>query len=400
MDRQQHDGVVSTFAIIPARGGSKGLPGKNLLRVGGVPLVQRTVSAALGAELIDRVIVSTDDAAIAAAARHEGADVVDRPHELASDDATSESALLHALASLDAARVPAPDIVAMLQCTSPFTTSDIIDGTLRLFDDESVSCAFTGARSHAFLWRLTGGAAIPVNHDISERLRRQDQPAEYFDTGAVYAMRTAGLRETSNRFFGRIAIYEVGAAQGLEIDTELDLEIAELLVGRSDERRPGRVLPGVVTAVAFDFDGVLTDNRVITLTDGTEGVLSDRSDGLGVELLQRAGIDLVVLSKERNAVVAARCRKLKMELVQGLDDKLTAFLDWMRAGGHDPATVVFVGNDVNDVECLAAVGCGVVVADAHPSARLAANVVLTHRGGLGAVREVADLVLGLDGGRD
>lgn len=389
---------MSTFAIIPARGGSKGIPGKNLVRVGGVPLVQRTALAALGAELVDRVIVSTDDPAIAAAARDAGAEVVDRPRELAGDDATSESALLHALASLDGGAAPAPDIVAMLQCTSPLTTSQIIDGTLRLFDDESVSCAFTGARSHAFLWRLEDGAAVPVNHDISERLRRQDQPVEYFDTGAVYAMRTAGFREARNRFFGRIAIYEVGAEHGLEVDTELDLEIAEVLVARGGERRSRRLLPDPVTAIAFDFDGVLTDNRVITLTDGTEGVLSDRSDGLGVELLRKAGIDLVVLSKEKNPVVEARCKKLKMDLVQGLDDKVTAFVDWMRARGHDPASVVFVGNDVNDVDCLAAAGCGVVVADAHPSARLAADVVLAHRGGLGAVREVADLVSESPGG--
>jgi N-acylneuraminate cytidylyltransferase len=110
-------------------------------------------------------------------------------------------------------------------------------------------------------------------------------------------------------------------------------------------------------------------------------------------MLHNAGLPIVVLSKERDPVVAARCRKLGVEFVQAVDDKVGAFREWMSERVLDPTGVVFVGNDVNDVECLLAAGCGVVPADAHPSARAAADIVLSRPGGRGAVRELADLVL-------
>ncbi len=152
-------------------------------------------------------------------------------------------------------------------------------------------------------------------------------------------------------------------------------------------------LPERVEGLALDFDGVLTDNRVMTFPDGTEAVSSDRSDGMGIEMLRHAGIPMVVLSKEQHSVVAARCRKLGLDHTHGIDDKLTAFRAWIDEHGLDPASVVFVGNDVNDVECLELAGCGVAVADAHPAALAVADVVLTRTGGRGAVRELAELIL-------
>jgi N-acylneuraminate cytidylyltransferase len=136
----------------------------------------------------------------------------------------------------------------------------------------------------------------------------------------------------------------------------------------------------------------MTDNRVLTLDDGSEGVIANRGDGLGLERLRSCDVSVVVLSKEQNPVVTARCKKLGIEAVQGVDDKLQALRQWASDKGIGLGEVVFVGNDVNDLDVLEAVGCGVVVNDYHPDVLDAADVVLRQRGGHGAVREVCDLI--------
>jgi N-acylneuraminate cytidylyltransferase len=343
--------------------------------------------------MVERVFVSTDDPEIAAVAEAAGADVIARPDNLADDAATSEAALLHALDVIERRGLPEPAIVAMVQCTSPLTTGSEIDGTIATLERERADCAFTASRSHAFLWRRSDNGAVAVNHDASERPRRQDQPAQFADTGSVYAMRTVGFRAAQHRFFGRIAMFEVGVEHEVEIDSEDDFARVEALLELAARRRDAAILPVRVEGVAFDFDGVLSDNRVLTLSDGAEAVLCDRSDGLGIEMLCKAGVPMVVLSKETNPVVAARCAKIGVELVQGTHDKASSLSVWIGDRGLDAKNVIFVGNDVNDAECLRLAGCGVVVANAHPAAVSAADLVLSKPGGAGAVRELADLIL-------
>ena len=148
-----------------------------------------------------------------------------------------------------------------------------------------------------------------------------------------------------------------------------------------------------IKAIAFDFDGVFTDNRVYVMQNGEEAVLCDRSDGMGVSMLRKAGVPMVIISTEKNPVVAARGAKIQLEVLQGIDDKLPALGKWANDQGLALADVAFVGNDINDVECLSGAGLGVVVADAYPVAVEAADMQLTRNGGRGAVREFADLLL-------
>jgi N-acylneuraminate cytidylyltransferase len=384
---------MSVYVIVPARGGSKAIPGKNLRRVGGEPLVARAVRVALQADSVDRVVVSTDDDEIGEVARRAGAEVVGRPAELAGDDATSESALLHALDVLRDRGEPEPRITVMMQCTSPLTTPADVDGTVAVLDAEGADCAFTGARGHILLWHRGPDGAVAVNHDASSRPRRQDQTPDFVETGGVYAMRTAGFRAAGHRFFGRVGIFEVSSERALEIDELGDLELADALDARARRRHGVGQLPSAVAGLALDFDGVLTDNRVMTAQDGSEAVISNRSDGFGIEMLHKAGIPMIVISKETNTVVAARCRKLAVECVQGVEDKAELFSAWMKEHHLDAAGVVYVGNDVNDIDCLEIAGCGVAVADAHPDAIAAADLVLAQPGGRGAVRELAELIV-------
>lgn len=220
----------SCIAIIPARGGSKGVPRKNVRLLAGKPLVAWTIEAALGAEQITTVYVSTDDAEIAQVAREYGARVIDRPASLSGDTVSSESALLHALDTVEATGGTLPELTVFLQCTSPLTTSDDIDGTVERLFAESADTALTVTPAHSFLWRMTENGADGINHDKQIRLRRQDMEPQYRETGAVYVMKTAQFRERGHRFFGRIALYPT--KHGIDIDTLLDFNIAEQMLKR------------------------------------------------------------------------------------------------------------------------------------------------------------------------
>jgi 3-deoxy-D-manno-octulosonate 8-phosphate phosphatase (KDO 8-P phosphatase) len=147
-----------------------------------------------------------------------------------------------------------------------------------------------------------------------------------------------------------------------------------------------------VQLVAFDFDGVFTDNTVLVNQDGVETVRCWRSDGLGLSRLRGLGVHLVIISTETNPVVTARARKLKLPCQQGVEDKAAAILATCRQLAVDPANVVFVGNDINDIPAFHAVGLPVAVADAYPEV-LPHVMYRTHQpGGHGAVREICDLI--------
>jgi N-acylneuraminate cytidylyltransferase len=386
---------MNPICIIPARGGSKGLPRKNVLPLCGRPLLAWNVLAALEACGAGNVFVTTDDAEISAVGAHYGARIIQRPAELAADKASSESALLHALGEIRTLEGGLPDHFLFLQCTSPLTTAEdlrVVMGALHASDADS---AFSATPSHRFLWKFTAdGSAVGINHDSRVRLRRQDREPEYAENGAIYAMRTAGFLEKQHRFFGKTIIHVMPEERSWEIDSPTDFKIAGMLLRERLHAHRASLLPSPPAAVVFDFDGVMTDNRVLTGQDGGEYVACDRSDGLGLAALRNAGIRILVLSTEENPVVAARCAKLKLPCLHGLEDKAVRLQQWLAEESIDPAKTIYVGNDRNDSRCLELVGCPVAVADAYPEALQRALIVLDYPGGKGAVRELCDLILG------
>ncbi|MBW9093994.1 acylneuraminate cytidylyltransferase [Microbacterium jejuense] len=380
--------MSEAVAIIPARGGSKGIARKNLQRVGGVPLVARAVAAARDSAAIGRVLVTTDDPDIAAVAAEWGAEIIERPAELAGDEATSEGALLHALDELERRRVDV-GVVAFLQATSPFIDVAALTDAVHLVRSRRRDSVFSAVETYGFLWEKgVGGAAVAVNHDLEFRPRRQDRDPHYLETGAFYVMRAAGFRAARHRFFGSVGIAEVPPRTAIEIDTAEELELARSIASLVD--RPAAM---EVDAVVTDFDGVHTDDTVRVDEHGTESVVVSRADGMGVSLLRAAGIPVLILSTETNPVVAARARKLGVDVVQAADDKATALREWAAAHGISPSRIAYLGNDVNDLPCLELVGWPVAVPDAHPLVLSAARVVLDRSGGAGAVRDLADRVL-------
>lgn len=404
-------GGQTVLAVIPARGGSKGVPGKNLAPVGGVPLVARAVRACAEAGRVSAVVVSTDDPAIAEVARAAGAEVVLRPAVIAGDTATSEAAVLHAMDAHEATSGTSTDVVLLVQCTSPFITSEEIDGVAAAVVDGGADTAHTVAPFHGFIWReatalawreATAVAVSPappkdesfgVNHDKSTRPRRQDRPQDLLETGAAYAMRADGFRTAGHRFFGRTALVRTDPARVLEIDEPADLERARALAPLLD---PRTTTPGWddVDAVVLDFDGTQTDDRVLIDSDGHEAVTVHRGDGLGVAALRRAGLPVLILSTETNPVVAARARKLQVPVLHGIDRKDLALKQWCEENGIAPERVLYAGNDVNDLPCFGLVGWPVAVAGAHDVVRAAARAITTAHGGHGAIREIAAWLLG------
>jgi N-acylneuraminate cytidylyltransferase len=379
-------------AIIPARGGSKGVPGKNLAVVGGRSLVRRAVAACLASEAVDEVVVSTDAEDIASEAARAGARVVPRPPELATDEASSESAVLHALEELRATGAR-PDVVVFVQATSPFIDPVALRRAVQRVAAGQRDVVFSAVATYDFIWRCDAtGVATGVNHDAAVRPRRQDRDPDWRETGAFYVMDARGFVATRHRFFGRVGVEEVAEEDALEIDTPGQLSLARSLAAVRSRDGGGDELVDV-GLLATDFDGVHTDDHVVVGQDGTEQVIANRADGHGVKLLREAGVPVLILSTETNPVVLRRAEKLRVECLHGLDDKWATLKRWLDEHGVDPATVAYVGNDVNDLDCLAQVGFPVAVADAHPAVVDAAVYVTSRCGGHGAVREVADRIL-------
>ncbi|MEU1347348.1 acylneuraminate cytidylyltransferase [Streptomyces sp. NPDC005795] len=393
----------TVLAVIPARGGSKGVPAKNLARVGGVPLVVRAVRACLASSEVTDVVVTTDAPAVAETARAAGDALgetgrlhcVQRPEAIAGDTATSEAAVLHALDTYEAEHGRTVDVVLLVQCTSPFITREDIDGVAAAVAREGADTAVTVAPFHGFLWR--DGSVVEdhnygVNHDKAVRPRRQDRPEDLLETGAAYAMDAAGFRTHRHRFFGHTALVRTDPARVLEIDDPHDLARARALAPLLDPAPlPTR---DDIDAVVLDFDGTQTDDRVLIDSDGRETVAVHRGDGLGIAALRKAGLPLLILSTEQNPVVAARAHKLRVPVLHGIDRKDLALKQWCDEQSIAPERVLYVGNDVNDLPCFALAGWPVAVASAHDSVRAAARAVTTTPGGFGAIREIAAWLLG------
>jgi N-acylneuraminate cytidylyltransferase len=226
----------SVLAVIPARGGSKGLPRKNVRLLGGKPLIAHTVTCALQAGSVQRVVVSTDDDEIGLIARQHGAEVIERPAALSGDTASSESALLHALDHLGGGAGYEPELVVFLQCTAPLRKPEDIDRAVAHLRETGADSLLTVAPSHRFLWRLEGGDFRPINYDYRQRPRRQDRAPEYVENGSFYVFRPWVLRQLNNRLGGKITFYEMGAWSSLDIDSEGDFALAELILSLPADR--------------------------------------------------------------------------------------------------------------------------------------------------------------------
>lgn len=404
--------MTEVLAIIPARGGSKGIPRKNVRNFAGYPLVAYSIAAGRQAQAVGRVLVSTDDEEIAAIASEFGAETPFlRPANLAADDTTDLPVFQQALQWLQENEGYRPDVVVQLRPTSPIRPPGLVDAAvaalLQHADADSVRGVVPAGQNPHKMWRLDGESRPmkPLLTVTSMRepfnAPRQALPQIYWQTGHIDAIRLETILGRHSMSGERIYPLLIDARYTIDIDSLIDWPRYEALVYSGDLEMvsPGRArrpMPEKIDLIVTDFDGVITDNRVWTDETGRESVAASRSDSMHIRELRERGIEVVILSSEPNPVVRARAAKMgDVEAVHGIDirGKGVAFKEILARKQVEAAHVIYIGNDLNDLPCFELAGWSVAVADAYPELLRRADHVLAKAGGYGALREVCELIL-------
>jgi YrbI family 3-deoxy-D-manno-octulosonate 8-phosphate phosphatase len=402
--------MTEILALIPARGGSKGIPRKNIRSFAGYPLIAWSIAAAKQSELVTRVIVSTDDEEIASMARECGAETPFlRPAVLAQDNTTDLPVFEHALQWLEEKEIYRPEIAIQLRPTSPIRPKGMIDNAIRILlehaDGDCVRGVVPAGQNPFKMWRFHGedqplnpllevpGIAEPYNAP------RQILPPVYWQTGHIDAIRVSTIKNKKSLTGDVIYPLVIDPRYTVDIDNLSDWAKYEALAKSGLEMvTPGKVkrpMPEKIDLIICDFDGVITDNRVWVDQDGHETVAAYRSDSVRVKELRAIGIEVMILSSEPNRVVEARARKMGVEAVHGvaLHEKGRVMREIIERKNLKAENVAFIGNDINDLPCFEVAGWSVAVADAFPDVIHAADHVLSKSGGHGALREMCDLIL-------
>lgn len=398
------------LALIPARGGSKGIPRKNIRNFAGYPLIAWSIAAAKQSKLVTRIIVSTDDEEIAAVAREWGAETPFlRPAELAQDKTTDLPVFEHALKWLEEVEGHHPEVVIQLRPTSPIRPKSMVDDAIRiLLNHKDADCArgvVPAAQNPFKMWHFIGedkpinplleveGVAEPYNAP------RQILPPVYWQTGHIDAIRVSTITQKKSLTGDVVYPLVIDPKYTVDIDTLSDWAKYEALVYSGLEMvSPGKsrkAMPETIKMIICDFDGVITDNLVLTDENGKETVSASRSDSMRIQTLREKGVEVMILSSEPNPVVMARAKKMGVEAMRGIgmQDKGRVMREVLERKNIKAENVIYLGNDLNDLPCFEIAGWSVAVADAYPEVIRAADYVLTKNGGHGAVRELCEIVL-------
>lgn len=385
-----------TVAFIPVRGGSKSIHLKNIKEIGGRPLVYWAVRAACGCKYIDKVYVATDHDVIRETVENfkagaEGQlfgklEVIGRSAESAADTASTESAMLEFAAQYEF------DNIVLIQATSPLLQASDLDRGCEVFFEEDTDTVLSAVRQKRFNWGSDEqGYAHPANYDVFDRPRRQDFDGYLVENGAFYISSKADLIKSQNRVSGRIKAVEMTEDSYYEIDEPSDWVVIEALMKKNGIIAAPDM--SEIKALLTDCDGCLTDGGMYYSEKGDELKKFNTRDGMGFSLLRKRGIKTGIITSESVDLNRRRAEKLKLDVLEsGCRDKAAAIESLCEKWGISMQNVCYIGDDINDVDAVRAVGCGCCPADAAQAVKDAADYVAAARGGEGVIREITDLI--------
>ncbi|XP_044038855.1 N-acylneuraminate cytidylyltransferase A [Siniperca chuatsi] len=405
VDNGQQDGVVlagkqmkagdkrHVAALVLARGGSKGIPLKNIKMLAGTPLIGWVLRAAVDSEMFDSVWVSTDHDDIEKVAKSWGAKVHRRSPEVSRDSSTSLETIQEFM-RLN----PEVDVMCNIQATSPCLHPFHVKEALEMITLQGFDSVFSVVRRHQFRWEEVkkGSAEFtkPLNLAPSKRPRRQDWDGELYENGSFY-FTTRDLVNEGLLQGGKVAYYEMHPEYSVDIDVDIDWPVAEQRVLRYGYF--GRNTPEVVRLMFCNVSGCLTDGRIFLAVSGEEMVSINTRDTTGIHMLQREEVEVVLLTSSEDLVVQSLADKLAKrtgcQVMQVGEEPLNDLKPMLAQRKLLWKDVAYMGNNKPDVSCLSLAGLSAVPGDAPVVAINAAKYTCHSVGGMGALREFAEHIL-------
>jgi N-acylneuraminate cytidylyltransferase len=389
---------MKIIAFIPVRGGSKSIPLKNIKFLCGKPLVYWSLSALEKTRAIDKIIVATDSDMIERVVlsfNYPKTEIYRRSVENASDVATTESVMLE---YIEQSNLAADDIFILVQATSPLTESQHFSEALEMYHLGQYDSLLTCVRNYRFFWNKNGTS---INYDYQQRPRRQDFDGQLMENGAFYINTVGNIKLSKNRLNGKIGIYIMPDHTAVEFDEPDDWIVLERLMEKHFlSSKPKKEIKLFLT----DVDGVLTDGGMYYSEAGDELKKFNTRDGMAFKLLREMGIKTGIITSEHTKIVEDRAKKLQIDyVVQGERDsgKLTAAQTICNKLGISLLETAYIGDDINCVELLSAVGLAACPADAEIAIKQIPNILhLQKNGGGGCVRELVNIIFKIDAIKD
>ena len=380
---------MSTLAFVPVRGGSKSIPLKNIKLLYGRPLVYWVLQSLQQAKKIDHIVVATDSQEIIDAVNGFGFSKMEiflRSTENAADHSSTESVMLE---YLEALKPNNNNLFILAQATSPFTRAEDFDQAIEQFKNTGVDSLLTCSRIKRFFWNTDG---TPINYNYKQRPRRQDFQGALVENGAFYISSVQQILQEKNRISGKIGIYEMPEYAFLELDEPEDWQHAEQVMRKLHQNI--NTIKNV-KLVLSDIDGVLTDAGMYYTENGDELKKFSTYDGMAFQLFKEKGIKTGLITSENRVLNKRRAEKIGVDfLFQGIKDKFSVVKELCTKEGLDLQQVAYIGDDVNDASLLSNVGFAACPANAVQKIKSIPGIhILNTKGGAGAVRELADLIL-------
>lgn len=384
-------------AFIPVRGGSKSIPYKNIKMLVGHPLVYWVVKAACGCRHIDKVYVATESERIKETvesfkSRLEAADfkkleVIGRSEESAADTASTEFAMLEFAENYDF------ENIALVQATSPLLQSSDLDRGFEAFLTPDTDSVLSVVKQKRFNWAIDeNGYAHSTSYDVFKRPRRQEFEGYYVENGAFYISSRKDLIKSKNRLSGNIKIVEMNEDSFFEIDEASDWIIVEALMKKNIITPALSSIPEIKMFLT-DCDGCLTDGGMYYSEKGDELKKFNTRDGMGFAMLKEKGIVTGIITSEIVELNRRRAEKLGLDILEiGSRNKLEALLRVCAERSISLENVCYIGDDMNDIEALRAVGYSCCPADAVEEVKTVCNYVSKMQGGSGVIRDVAEMI--------